>query len=153
MSLLFSVIFFFLAVLAHFMIRINRLIQNSLYAFIFSGLVLGLGLIITLNYIFSNLAVMPSILLYAFLCELYIFLFTFASSSVSANLLVRLRGRSLERALIDRIYDSDQMITRRIDALAKNRLLERKDNIVIITSIGSRVVKLFNLLRHFFGHD
>src|SRR5262245_47184982 len=49
-------------------------------------------------------------LLYAFCCELYIFLFTFAMSSITANLVARLSRCDMTDRDIEQLYDSRHMV-------------------------------------------
>src|SRR5436190_3813349 len=54
---------------------------------------------------------------YAFCGELYVFLFTFAMSSVTANLLAKLSRHDMTDQEIEQLYDSRQMVATRLDRL------------------------------------
>lgn len=93
-----------------------------------------------------------AIFLYAFLCELYLFFFTLAISSVSATMLIKLRKRPMQASSLENAYDSRGMVKLRLDRLIKNGFIERKDNRLIVTANGTRLHQTFSVLRRFFGH-
>jgi hypothetical protein len=96
--------------------------------------------------------------LFALLCELYLFLFTLALASISANILVVLLSGSLDIKTIENIYASKAMVEKRFSRLISTGLMEKKyigtESIVYqTTASGDRFLKFINLLRKCFGHD
>lgn len=140
------------AILGQYLLRRLELMRNPLAAFLLSGTVLGVWLMAVLYHGTTPTVMTTGTLLYALLCELYIFLFTFAYSSVSANLLVRLRGRILQRDVIDHLYESDAMVTQRVRGLIEVGLLTDTDGSIVATPRGKTVATIFATVRRFFGH-
>lgn len=153
MWLILVLLSFFISISAQFLLLRSRKMSNPLKVFFLTGTLTGICLIAYTLSIFEFYITVSATFLYAFLCELYIFLFSFAYSSVSANLLVRLQGRSLEREVIDDLYDSDVMVTRRVEGLVRVGLLDHKKGIIIPTENGRMVAGIFNAFRRFFGHN
>jgi hypothetical protein len=91
-------------------------------------------------------------LVYAFCCELYIFLFTFAMSSVTANLLGRLSRCGMTDADIDQLYDSRHMVATRLDRMIAVGLIKDGPAGLSLTAKGTRMVAVFRHLRELFGH-
>lgn len=89
--------------------------------------------------------------LYAFLCELYIFAFTFVISSIAVSILLGLRQKDRHAAAIAK--PNDDLTARRIAALERNGFLRRDAGRTMLTRKGSSVVFLFQALRGFFRHD
>jgi hypothetical protein len=91
-------------------------------------------------------------LVYAFCCELYIFLFTFAMSSVTANLVGRLSRCNMTDADIEQLYDSRHMVATRLDRLVAVGLIDEGPAGLRLTTEGARLVRIFWQLRRLFGH-
>jgi hypothetical protein len=91
-------------------------------------------------------------LVYAFCCELYIFLFTFAMSSVTANLLGRLSRCGMTDADIEQLYDSRHMVATRLDRMIAVGLIKEDSAGLSLTAKGTRMVAVFRHLRELFGH-
>jgi hypothetical protein len=91
-------------------------------------------------------------LLYGFLCELYIFLFTMTISSISSNVLVRLSSHDMRLEEIAQRYDSREMVRQRLERLAATGLLSRAGSRLALTQKGTRFVRTFQALRRFFRH-
>jgi hypothetical protein len=91
-------------------------------------------------------------LIYAFGCELYVFLFTLAISSVSANLLTNLLQQDMTDQDVERVYDSRQMVAARLDRLIATGLLDESPSGLRLTTDGARIVCTFHRLRSFFRH-
>jgi hypothetical protein len=90
--------------------------------------------------------------LFGFLCELYLFLFTMISSSVSASLLRTLRRQgSLSIEEVERFYDSKGMVVKRLERMRRVGLLDPTGEKV--TARGRALVSVFGFLRRAFGHD
>lgn len=89
--------------------------------------------------------------LYAFACELYLFLFSSALTSISMNLLVRLFERPMSDSDIERMYDSRRMVQRRIERLEATGLMRRAgEGGFSVTASGDRLLGLFERLAGFF---
>jgi hypothetical protein len=89
---------------------------------------------------------------YAFCCELYVFLFTFAMSSVTANLIARLSRYDMTDSDIEKLYDSRHMVATRLDRLVTVGLIEDLPSGLQLTTEGTRMVRIFRWLRDFFRH-
>jgi hypothetical protein len=90
-------------------------------------------------------------LVYAFACELYIFLFTLVGNSVSFGLLTKLASHPLRPDEIAAFYRAEAMITRRFEQLAANDFITTVADGVKLTARGKRVVRIFSLLHAVFG--
>jgi uncharacterized membrane protein YeaQ/YmgE (transglycosylase-associated protein family) len=93
-----------------------------------------------------------AVLVYAFGCELYVFLFTLAMSSVTANLLTNLSRRDMTDMDIGQFFDSRQMVAARLDRLVAAGLLDEGPTGLALTPKGARTVRTFGWLRGFFRH-
>jgi hypothetical protein len=91
-------------------------------------------------------------LTFAFACEFYLFLFTLAITSVSANLLAHLSRRAMTNLDIEQLYDSRQMVAARLDRLIAGGLLAEGPTGLRLTAEGARTVRTFRRLRDFFRH-
>ena len=89
-------IYFFAACLVHAVFCRCSLPGNSVVKFLGAGSLTGLGLINHEFHLYGHgTRAVSSVILYAFICELYLFLFTFVGTSVSASLLFKLRGKAM----------------------------------------------------------
>lgn len=143
---------FVASILGQYLLRRTRLVRSPLLAFLLSGTLVGIWLIAVFHYMDTPTIAIAGTLLYAFLCELYIFLFSFAYSSISANLLVRLQDHPLERDAIDRLYDSNAMVARRVRDLIEVDFLTSENGSIVATPKGKMVAAVFVAVRRFFGH-
>jgi hypothetical protein len=101
----------------------------------------------------ASLATLAALSVYAFVCELYLFVFTLVAGSVSARLLQLLWERDLTMAQIQGLYDTTSMVTRRVDHLVAAGLLEPDGSGYRVTAKGRRVVTVFLSVKGFFRHD
>lgn len=92
-----------------------------------------------------------SLLVYAFACELYIFLFTLASSSVSVRVLAELAKKPLHPDSIAAYYQTDAMVERRLAQLRTSGLIKNGSGTVALTPRGRLLVWAFKRLRAIFG--
>ena len=90
-------------------------------------------------------------LVYAFACELYIFLFTLVGNSVSFGLLTKLASHPLRPDEIAAFYRAEAMITRSFEQLEGSDFITTRANGVKLTARGKRVVWIFSLLHAVFG--
>jgi hypothetical protein len=89
---------------------------------------------------------------YAFCCELYVFLFTFAMSSVTANLLAKLSRHDMTDQEIEQLYDSRQMVATRLDRLVAVGLVDEGPGGLSLSPEGTRLVRTFRRVRGLFLH-
>lgn len=149
-----TLLFFGFAVLAHAGLSRVQLPLNVVLRLLIVGGIIGVGLAWGLleNYGIAAPQTWAGLLIYGFCCELYVFLFTLAMSSVSANLLVNLLQRKMTSSDIERLYDSRQMVEARLDRLIGAGLLAETSNRLRPTPKGVRMVRIFSRLRAFFRH-
>jgi hypothetical protein len=88
-------------------------------------------------------------LVYAFACELYIFLGTLVDS-VSVSLLLALRRGSSSRAELDRLSSGRAMVASRLEKLCEHGLLGRAGDGYTVTRRARWLLLLFRALRFFF---
>ncbi len=96
--------------------------------------------------------ILSSLLVYALICELYLFLFTLTISSVSANLLLALRRKALTDGELEEQYDSRKMVAQRLARLEALGLLSRRGDTVRPTLSGIRATARWSAFRSFFRH-
>lgn len=148
-------VFFIAALVLHAVVCRLPISFDRVLRFIVVGFVLGIFLAWALanSAGFLSIEMLAGLLLYAFLCELYIFLFTMTISSISSNILVRLFYGPMSINEIGEKYNSLAMVDARIQRLVDTGFLKRTDNNIGITSKGMRLVKILSRLRIFFKHD
>jgi hypothetical protein len=149
-----TILFFIAAVLGHFILSRLRIPANIVLRFLLVGNILGAGLVWWLytNYDISAPQMWAGLLVYAFFCELYVFLFTLVISSISANLLINLFLREMTDADMPHQYESSHMVAARLDRLVAADFLEETSDGLKLTKKGVRLVRLFNRMRVFFRH-
>ena len=145
---------FGLAVLLHGIAMRAPLRVDSVRRFLLVGVPLGGTLLlyplVTLG--FTTYALAP-ILLYAFLCELYIFCFTLVISSVSVTMLIMLRRGPITTSALTSTYDPRGMVRLRLERLIKQGFITRKGDRVALTAAGLRLHRTFVALQRFFRHE
>lgn len=148
-----SVFAFLAAVLGQALILRCFGLRNRVVSFLLAGAPVGSLLIIAALVLQEPPdRSLPGLLLYGFLCEIWLFAFTFVFSSISANLLMHLRREGMNRAEIDGLYDSRAMIQTRIDALCGIGTAAKRNGQLVPTEKGKRLASVFNAARAFFGH-
>jgi len=113
----------------------------------------GVGLVMTGSLVRAygwGVEFWAGVLVYAFACELYVFLVTLVDSSISVSLLLLLRRGSSSRAEIDHLSSSRAMVASRLEKLRMNGLLRRAGSSYALTGRGLRLLVLFRVLRVFF---
>lgn len=127
---------------------------NAVLLFIASGGLVGIALTVwtIAAYGFFDIRTFSLILVYAAFCELYLFLFTLALSSVSANILVRLHDGSIPLQSLDAMYDSKHMVEQRVARMRRTRLLIEKNGYATTTEKGRLIILVYRSLRRFFRH-
>ena len=129
-------------------------IANSVVRFVAIGSAVGAILLLVLaahdGLVSARLA--TGLLIYGFACALYIFLFTFTLSSVSANLLYRLARRPLAAEEVAKLYSGDRMTAARIERMIGAGLLVPGPGGVALSPAGARIVRNYDILRRLFRH-
>lgn len=149
-----GLLFFPAAVGLHAAIGRIPLIANSVMRFLAAGSAVGLALILLLaaRYGPSSAELLTGAFAYAFLCALYIFLFTTALSSVSANLLFRLSRQPLLPEDVAQLYSGRRMTEMRIERLIASGFLKLEPQGLALTAAGARTVGTYERLRRLFKH-
>jgi hypothetical protein len=141
------------ALTAHAGLCRSQLPMSGAAKFAVAGVVFGLALGWQLAPRYgSALETWAGLLLFAFACELYVFLFTFVGSSVSVSLLLQLRKGGLAQPEIDRDYASEEMVARRLKRLVSGGFLSAAPSGYLATSKGRLVLLVFDALGRFFRH-
>lgn len=143
------------AIVGHAGFSRMKLPLNVVARFLIVGSIVGAGFAC---WLFENFGVTApqlwaGLLTYGFICELYVFLFTLAMSSISANLLITLLRRKMTDLDIERLYNSGGMVIARLDRLISVGLLEETSNGLKPTQKGAQMVRIFGGLRIFFRHS
>lgn len=155
----------FLAVLSSFIVAVGlhaivarlRPDGNRVRQFLATGALAGLWLIVQLT---RTRGTDPTIWgatlgVYAFACELYIFLFTGVTSSVSVALLLSKRPGGNGPGLAQAMDSADlpaQMVQRRLQSMEAAGLLRQEGTRVALTARSRWLVRRHRALRSFFGH-
>ena len=146
-------IYFAVAIAGHAVLCRLPLRGNFVVKFLLVGGLLGVAL--GAHEVLSHglaIEAWTALLLYAFACELYIFLFTLVSSSVSASLLIMLRTGSFTQMELDEHYSSTLMVDRRLDRLLATGLLGANSSGYVLTDKGRALLAVFKALKRFFRH-
>jgi hypothetical protein len=144
---------FGLALLAHSIACRMRIALNAVFKFAVVALGIGVALTIWLLSTYGvSIEAGASLLVYALVCELYVFTFTLVGSSVSASILMRLRASGLTADEIERAYSAEYMVESRFSKLVKNGFLLSDNGSYTLTARGERVLGVFERLRLFFRH-
>ena len=144
---------FALAVLLHGLAMRVSMKLDSVRRFLMVGIPLGLALTaFSLGRFGLTLPGFAAILLYAMLCELYMFCFTLVLSSVSATMLILLRQGPVQASALASVYEPREMVKLRLDRLIKTGFIERASGRFCMTRKGERLHLIFTRLRKFFGH-
>jgi hypothetical protein len=143
---------FLFAVLGHALLSRSPLHLNFVSKYLLAGIPSGvlLALVVTFTYGVSIQAA-ASLLAFGLASELYIFVFTLVSSSVSASLLMRLRHRGLADDEIDQLYSSSYMVDSRLRKLTGSSLLTLEPDGYALTAHGLHLHATFERFRRYFG--
>jgi len=93
-----------------------------------------------------------AVVVYAFACELYVFLFTLVASSVSASLLMALAAGALTAREIGTLCDEVGMVRMRLERLVNGGLLQVAPAGYAPTRAARVMLTGFRMLRRFFRH-
>jgi hypothetical protein len=147
-----SLVAFFAATVAHCVFTRLPGPLNSVSRFLVVGGLVGLALIGMLWRLqVPTISAVAGILLYAFLCELYIFMFTFVIGSLSVGILMELLTTGA--ALRPDPEAGSEMTRRRLVTLERNGFLANIRGALVLTRKGRTTVFLYRSLRAFFRHD
>jgi hypothetical protein len=146
---------FLVAIVLHAVTGRIPLIANAVIRFLAAGGAVGLALIAWLvdRYGLASAELWSGAAIYAFLCQLYIFLFTMTLGSISANLLVHLSRGPLRLDEVEQLYAGRRMVEFRIARLIGTSLLAHEAEGLALTPRGLRTVAMYRRLRSFFKHD
>lgn len=122
---------------------------NRVLQFLLAGGACGAALVLHLTRMkgITSPEWLAGVAVYAFVCELYVFLFTFVTSSVSVALLVGqgdAGGPSLSPA---------EMVGQRLHTMSAAGLLDYHDGRFQLNRRSSIMVAVYRGLRRFFRHD
>jgi hypothetical protein len=149
-----AVFYFVVAVCLHGGLARLHIPLNIVAKFVLPGGVLGLLLIWHLVGAGGvSVASLAGILLYALLCELYIFLFTFVISSVSAKILFSMLQRSMTTEELNAAYDTSGMVAQRLVRLQATHLIWESGGVLRLTPKGLYLYRAFRVFKRFFGHE
>lgn len=153
MPIIIALAAFVLAVLLHGLVMRAPMQMDSVRRFLMVGAPLGLALVVlALTWFGFTVSGFAAILLYALLCELYMFCFTLVISSVSVTMLILLRQGPIESARLASTYDPHEMVQLRVGRLIDTGLVERNGGRLAVTVKGAKLHRTFTALRRFFGH-
>lgn len=142
---------FIMAILLHGFICHVIKIGTTVTKFLFVGCAIGIFIIWYNFKVYGfNLEFFAVVLTYGFLCELYIFLFTFIASSISVSILTRLNAGENDFNVLSNNYSGKVMVANRIRRLEELSMLFTQDNALQISKKGECLVINFNRLRNFF---
>ncbi len=128
--------------------------RGAFFNFLIAGSLSGAVLLAQLATRSFDHAAVATLLLYALGCELYIFLFSMVSTSVSVSILLSLGAHSITEPELQRVYSSRDMVAHRLERLVTGGFLAPSpDGGYRITSSGQRFIARFRYLRAFFGHQ
>ena len=127
--------------------------MDSVRRFLLVGVPVGAVLMIAAWTCYGlTVPALAAIALYAFLCELYIFCFTLAMSSISATMLIMLRQRPLQADELAAAYKPEDMVQLRIERLVNSGAVDRVTGRLVLTERGRKLHAAFSALSQFFGH-
>jgi hypothetical protein len=159
MALFNTFFFLFLLIVIHALYLRAVPSANRVKSFIALGVPMGVILIsvCTANYGFFSITAWAPIFLFAFLCELYLFLFTFALASISANLLSTMYSKPMSFQDIELLYDERQMVLKRFNRLISSGLIVlisvgHEGEGYEVTPKGKNLLKWLDYLRNAFKH-
>ncbi len=153
MWLVYSLTAFALAIAGHALLCRIPLRADFVVKAILCGLPVGVVLCgVTLSRFGLTIPMAATLLLYAFLFELYVFCFTLVSTSVSVSILLKLAGRGLTLEEVESRYSDKAMLDGRFGKLISSGFLSSRDGGYAVTSKARLVLAGFRTMRFFFRH-
>jgi hypothetical protein len=126
---------------------------DSVKQFLLIGGVVGLLFALFLYQRYGlTIDILSCLIIYSFVCELYIFIFTMTIGSISVNLLFSLLKNNLNIQQINELYNSQKMVHNRIDRLMAIALIEESSAGIKLTAKGLKLANMFNCFSSFFQH-
>ena len=147
MWLAYSFLMLAIAVTLHAVLSRYRPKGNRVLQFLACGACVGVLLVAKLNAApaLSRVASGASLVSYAFLCELYIFVFTLVTSSVSVSLLL---GGSA-----DLLSPTENMVVKRVERMVGAGLVASEGRSLRVTDKGRALVRVLGAARRVFHGD
>jgi hypothetical protein len=96
--------------------------------------------------------VLAALLVYAFACELYIFIFTTSLASIGANILIALSKYPRDGIEAASICESRSMVSARLNRLVVAGFMKANDAPLTLTMKGEKLVRTTSAVREFFRH-
>lgn len=99
------------------------------------GAIIGCVMLAHFYYLYGvDVEFITAALTYGFLCELYIFLFSFIASSISVSILLRVRNSEITVTALADNYRSSTMVNNRLRRMCDVGLLYEIDGILQLTN-------------------
>lgn len=131
--------------------RLTKL-RNAMVVFVLLGVPIGLALLAVLARTYAVDRAVTGVLLYGLICEIWMFIVSSSFSSISANLLLHLRGGAMHSADINRLYDNRAMIGQRVQWLSHIGAAVEINGQMVPTDRGRSIAAAFNRVQRFFDH-
>lgn len=141
------------AIACHAALRRIPKAPGAVAAFLIVGILIG-GAVTTFLWL-SPLAwdeFLAALIVYAALSALYLFLFTLALGSITANILVAVSDGPTDLTDLAARYDGHRMVSNRVDRLIAQKLIKAQGDILVPTERGTALMTHFQRLAAFFGH-
>lgn len=153
MLFLYGMGYLLLAIIAHCLLMRLPLPGSAVAKFVLAGTIIGTAFGIH-GYILAGIdfSLVVGLLCYACGCELYLFLFTMITTSISANILCLLLTGSQTKEKINDLYVPEEMVQCRLVRLRDVGLIEEKEKELRLSAKGERLVAGFRILRQVFRH-
>jgi len=138
------------AVIGHALWRRSFPGRTAAFAFIVWSAI-GAGVVASIEAARYDLtSALAALLVYGFACELYLFVFTLSSHSVSSRLLAVLGNGPRRTVDLERLCDPEQMVQARKTQMLQTGLLAEAPTEYRVTDKGQRVLAAFERLHQFF---
>lgn len=145
---------FLLAVGCHLVVARLPLPISIVIRYLVAGGGVGalLALVLLARYGVSS-EVVAGLALFAFLSELYIFLFTLVISSVTVSMLLRLRQGPLAETVLTEEASSSAMVASRLEQLERNGFIRTENGRYVPLASARQLTAAFVALRTVLGHE
>lgn len=123
--------------------------------FLLIGSFLGVGLLaLLMTFTTPVLEAATSLLVYATLCEFYLFVMSVVGTSIAARMIQIIGARPTTEADIAATMDESALLEVRFRRLMERGLIQPKpDGSYAVTAKGQKTAAAANLARKFFGHS
>lgn len=143
-----AVVSFVVVVLLHAVATRLPPARQTVPKLVLVGGIVGLGLAgWLLSQYGLSIVTVAGLLLYALLCELYVFCFTLTMNSVSVRLLILLRNNPSRIDTLVSHADRDSLVARRVETMIANGFLEQGPDGLRLTAKGQKTLTTFERLR------